>query len=130
MSTPFHKRTVEILGRPFTLQITTNAMARAEVESGLSFNEILEWTNRGGVAGIRAFAYMLIVEHQKEFTVAKIGNLIDEAGGPIAFLDLIGDKVGTLLEATAPDAKDAKELGLSERPQMAQAEPAGTGMPS
>lgn len=128
MSTPYQKRTVEILGRPFTLQITTNAMARAEVESQLSFDEILRWVNRGGVAGIRAFAFMLITEHQKDFTVEKVGELIDQVGGPIAFMDVIGSQLNTLLDATTPDPKDAKELGLTDRPPLAQVtRPAGTG---
>lgn len=121
MSTPQQKRTVEILGRPFTLQLTTNAMARAEVESGLSFDEIISWVQRGAVAGVRAFAFMLLAEHQKKMTVAQVGELIDECGGSIAFMDLISDQVGPLMEATTPDPDDAKELGLTDRPPQAQA---------
>ena len=121
MSTPQQKRTVEILGRPFTLQLTTNAMARAEVESGLSFDEIIGWVQRGAVAGVRAFAFMLLAEHQKKMTVAQVGELIDECGGSIAFMDLISEQVGPLMAATTPDPDDAKELGLTDRPQKAQA---------
>jgi hypothetical protein len=128
MSTPNQKRTVEILGRPFTLQITTNAMARAEVEAKLSFDEIIDFANRGAVAGVRALAYMLICEHQRKFTIDKVGELIDECGGAAKFLDIINGELGALFEATTPDQDDAKELGLTDRPQKAQAKSGVVGI--
>lgn len=121
MGTPNQKRTVEILGRPFTLQITTNAMARAEVEAKLSFDEIIDFANRGAVAGVRALAFMLMAEHQRKLTIDGVGTLIDECGGAAAFLEIIGAELGTLMQATTPDQDDAKELGLKDRPQQAQA---------
>jgi hypothetical protein len=128
VGTPNQKRTVEILGRPFTLQVTTNSMARAEVDAKLSFDEIIDFANRGAVAGVRALAFMLLVEHQRKLTIDQVGTLIDECGGAAKFLDHINGELGALFEATTPAPEDAKELGLTDRPQKAQAKSGVVGI--
>jgi len=121
---------MEIQGQVYTLVLSTNAMC--EIEELLStpskpvtFPEVLERVNQNSVRHIRALIWGALRAHHPTLSLVDVGNLIQEAGGLLAF----SVQLQALADSTKPDLEDAAEgKSGAERPRKARARKAGTGV--
>lgn len=111
-----------VAGQDYTLRLTTDGIAQLEdacstPEKAMFFPDILALVLRGSVKYTRLFVWACLREAHPEMTVADAGTLMDGAGGPIGFAQLVEAVVAT----TQPDPEDRP------RPQTAQAMAPGIG---
>lgn len=124
---------IEIGGRIYTLVIGVNEMVALEEHfsrngKDVVFGDILKRVNAGSMKHQRAFIWASLLRHHPDLTVEQVGDLIEAAGGILAFASQLMQLTG----ATMPDEKDVEALGGAKtgRPQRAQARADGTGTAS
>lgn len=120
---------IEIEGKSYTLSMDLDAMAALEEMFSkpnelATFDAICALADRGSMTHLRALIWCVLHSHHPELDIKDVGKLVQKAGGVAKFTL----KLAQLAEATAPDARDLKALGMSEKdtPQKAQAR-RGTG---
>jgi hypothetical protein len=103
---------ITIEDKAYTLALTTNAMCEAEAllstpDKEVSFQDLLRRVNRNSVSAIRVLVWASLREHHPDLTLKDVGNLIQKAGGVVAF----GTQLSALSASTRPDPADAEATG-------------------
>jgi hypothetical protein len=110
--------------KPYTLRLTTNAIAETEARTKKKFSELLADIDLISFTAIRDLCWLLLRKHHKEQfkTLDAVGDWIDDAGGFVVLAQ-------TISEAVALNRPESTGEGAASPANPPPAQP-GTGASS
>jgi len=113
---------LEVGGQTYVLALTTNAMCELEdqlstPEQTVTFLDVLQQVSRRSVRAVRALTWAALREHHPTMNVKDAGNLIQAAGGLIAFMPT----AELIIQTAQPDREDVEAAAtVNGRPLKAR----------
>lgn len=114
----------EVEGKKYRMKLTLDAIAQLEdyyeqkYRRPIPFGQILARVQSGSIGAMRAVIWASLQCHHPDLTVKQTGELIDQAGGILAFAAQIGKLIGT----AQPDVEDVQAAGgMPPNPRKAPA---------